>query len=174
MNSAAESILRKEDGLSIERGELLVHSAAQSSALRKAIRTAARIPNRPVPAAPDVLAVPRRSGARPYLLWLAPFVAGTLLDQQDLRVAVFIVDLNAKSRDCKTVLQQVFGLTAAETRVAVALASGTDLTQAAEEFGVSRNTVRTQLRAIFAKTATSRQSDLVRLLAHTERIAIQE
>jgi len=96
------------------------------------------------------------------------------LDQQDLRVAVFIVDLNAKSRDCKTVLQQVFGLAAAETRVAVALASGTDLTQAAEEFGVSRNTVRTQLRAIFAKTATSRQSDLVRLLAHTERIAIQE
>jgi DNA-binding CsgD family transcriptional regulator len=38
------------------------------------------------------------------------------------------------------------------------------LTEAANAFGVSRNTVRAPLRAIFDKTDANRQSDRVRLL----------
>jgi DNA-binding CsgD family transcriptional regulator len=63
------------------------------------------------------------------------------------------------------ILAQLFGLTAAETRLALALASELTLVQAAEQFGVSFQTVRAQLRAIFAKTQTSRQAELMRLLS---------
>ena len=62
-------------------------------------------------------------------------------------------------------LQQLYGLTPAETRLALALCQGDAPTEAAQRLGVSVGTVRVQLRAIFAKTGTSRQADLIRTLA---------
>jgi DNA-binding CsgD family transcriptional regulator len=64
----------------------------------------------------------------------------------------------------EALLRDVYSLTTSEARLAVRLASGASLTGAAEMLGVTRNTVRSQLRAIFQKTATSRQSELVVLL----------
>ena len=61
-------------------------------------------------------------------------------------------------------LAAVFGLTAAETRLAAQLASGASLAEAAEKLKVSRTTVRTQLQSVFAKTETRRQADLMRVL----------
>jgi len=54
--------------------------------------------------------------------------------------------------------------THAERRLAQILAQGATLHRAAEALSVSHNTVRTQLRALLAKTGTNRQADLVRLL----------
>jgi DNA-binding CsgD family transcriptional regulator len=56
-------------------------------------------------------------------------------------------------------------LTPAEGRVAALIAQGIAPERAAERLGVSRETVRNQLRAVFAKTGTHRQSELVALLA---------
>ena len=67
---------------------------------------------------------------------------------------------------------QTFRLTPAEARLAVHLASGASLTETADEFGVTHNTVRAQLRAIFDKTETHRQSDLVRLLQRSSSLRI--
>jgi DNA-binding CsgD family transcriptional regulator len=61
-------------------------------------------------------------------------------------------------------LMQMFGLTAAEARLARALAAGETLESYAQASDLRRNTVKTQLRAIFEKTATDRQSALVRLI----------
>lgn len=61
-------------------------------------------------------------------------------------------------------LEQLFGLSRAEARLAQLLADGLSTDEAALQLGVSRNTVRSQLQAIFAKTGTNRQGDLVRLL----------
>jgi len=57
-----------------------------------------------------------------------------------------------------------WGFTRAETTLALHLAAGCSLTETAEMMGVTRNTVRTQLRALFMKTGARRQSDLVRML----------
>lgn len=46
----------------------------------------------------------------------------------------------------------------------MALAEGKTLDRVAEERGVSRETVRFQLKAIYAKTGTSRQAELARLV----------
>lgn len=62
-------------------------------------------------------------------------------------------------------LRESFGLTPAETRLAARLKDGMTLKEAAEDLGVSLNTVRNQLRAVFEKMGLSRQSDLVRALA---------
>jgi DNA-binding CsgD family transcriptional regulator len=61
-------------------------------------------------------------------------------------------------------LEQLFDLSPAEARLARLLADGLSMEEAAVHLGVSRNTVRSQLQAIFAKTGTNRQGELVRLL----------
>jgi DNA-binding CsgD family transcriptional regulator/PAS domain-containing protein len=60
--------------------------------------------------------------------------------------------------------QRLWGLTRAEAVLAQHLADGSSLSEAADMLGVSINTVRTQVRALFAKTETRRQSELVRAL----------
>jgi DNA-binding CsgD family transcriptional regulator len=58
-----------------------------------------------------------------------------------------------------------FDLTPAESQLAVSLAKGMSVNEVAIARGVSIETVRSQVKSIFAKTGTSQQSDLVSLLA---------
>jgi DNA-binding CsgD family transcriptional regulator len=62
-------------------------------------------------------------------------------------------------------LHQLFGLTAAEAGVALALVAGRSAEEIAAERRVSVPTVRTQIRQILAKTGALHLRDLMRLLA---------
>lgn len=64
-------------------------------------------------------------------------------------------------------LGSMFDLTPAEARVASALMTGAALESIATQHRVSLGTVRTQLRAIYEKTCTHRQAQLVALLHAT-------
>lgn len=57
-----------------------------------------------------------------------------------------------------------FGATAAEARLAQSLLEGRSLTEIAELKGVSRHTVRNQMRALLQKSGTRDQSDFIRLM----------
>ena len=59
---------------------------------------------------------------------------------------------------------RAFDLTRAEARLAALVAAGTTPDGAARRLGVGRETVRSQLKAVFAKTGTHRQSELAALL----------
>lgn len=63
------------------------------------------------------------------------------------------------------VLQGLFDLTPAESRVARAVAQAQRIDAIALAHGVSRETVRTQVAAVLAKTGLKRQVDLVSLLS---------
>lgn len=65
----------------------------------------------------------------------------------------------------RTILMQTFDLTQAEAHVASLLASGRSLDDAAKLLAISKDTARSHLKAIFAKTATHRQGELVALLS---------
>jgi DNA-binding CsgD family transcriptional regulator len=58
-----------------------------------------------------------------------------------------------------------YGLTQAEAKVALAASSGLSIPETANRLGLSPNTIKTHLRRIFAKTGTSRQTELARLMA---------
>ena len=64
-------------------------------------------------------------------------------------------------------LRVIYQLTAAEARLAKLLVSGDSLAVIADRLGVSHNTVRNQLKSIFSKTGTNRQSELVGLILST-------
>jgi DNA-binding CsgD family transcriptional regulator len=56
------------------------------------------------------------------------------------------------------------GITRAEARLASMLADGISLEEVAEALLVSIQTVRSQLKSVFAKTGVTRQAELVALL----------
>jgi len=68
-----------------------------------------------------------------------------------------------RSRECALV--EAFGLTPAEARVAMLVAAGMGAKEIAQRTGATHHTVRFQLKAIFRKTGTSRQSQLARLIS---------
>ena len=71
-------------------------------------------------------------------------------------------------------LYAVFGLTPAECRIATLLAEGLSLKQIADAQGTQHETVRKQLRAIYQKTSTNRQPELVRLLLHLPQTSVHD
>ena len=58
----------------------------------------------------------------------------------------------------------LYGLTQAEVKLVELLCDGWSLEEAATQRGVTMNTARSQLKQIFFKTGTGRQSELVRLV----------
>jgi DNA-binding CsgD family transcriptional regulator len=64
-----------------------------------------------------------------------------------------------------TLIQGLFDLTPAEARIAQAIVSGLQVKEIAKRHGVSMGTVRLQVKSVLAKTGTSRQLELVRLLS---------
>lgn len=64
----------------------------------------------------------------------------------------------------KATLRQVFGLTPAEAELADALLRHGSLNGCAKSSGRGYETLRTQLKALFAKTQTNRQAELIRRL----------
>ncbi len=80
-------------------------------------------------------------------------------------VLCLIVPLDQRRMATAQQLMQLFGLSAAEARLARALVSGETLECYATESGLKIPTVKSQLRSVFEKTGTDRQAALVRLIA---------
>lgn len=86
-------------------------------------------------------------------------------NMRDAAVLVTIVNLTGEIAVPAARVMNSFGLTAAEAKIALALASGASVPEAAATLGLSTNTVKTHLRKVFAKTGTSRQAELARVLS---------
>ena len=86
-------------------------------------------------------------------------------EDQPSRTLLVLLDLDECLRPDPELLRQVFHLTNAEARLAARLACGACLEEIAEAHGISIGTARAQLKAIFAKTQTSRQAELAVLIS---------
>jgi DNA-binding CsgD family transcriptional regulator len=87
----------------------------------------------------------------------------------DHTATILLIDLDVFSAPNPTTLKRLFGLTFAECRLAFHLAQGRTPKEVARLLGVSRATIGSQLGALFSKTHTKRQAELVALLG---RIAL--
>ena len=83
----------------------------------------------------------------------------------ECQVLLVLVDPEKRSRPPEAVLRATFQLTAAEARLASRLASGQAIETVAEELGIAKETIRHQLKSVFAKTGVHRQAALVALMA---------
>src|SRR5262249_17735737 len=87
------------------------------------------------------------------------------LSLPDAAVLLFIIDPANRAGIPLPWVMDGYGLTPAEARVALAASSGLTVPETAYQLGLSRNTIKTHLRKVFAKTGTSRQTELARLMA---------
>jgi DNA-binding CsgD family transcriptional regulator len=86
------------------------------------------------------------------------------LDDDEARVVLVLSDSNQQRAMASQVLQDAYGLTAAETRVATGLARGHTQDELGEALFVSLATIKTHTQHIYRKIGVSRQVDLVRLV----------
>lgn len=81
-------------------------------------------------------------------------------------MVVCISDLEKGGSIPEQTLRELFLLTPAEARVAMALFEGFSPKEAAANLALSVNTVRVHMASIFHKTGTTRQSEFLRLMMH--------
>jgi len=79
-------------------------------------------------------------------------------------VALFVINIRSRSDCALSAIAECFGLTRAETRTLHHFVKGGTVAEAAHALAVSENTVKTHLQNIFAKTRSSRQAQLVKLV----------
>ncbi len=170
INRAAQAIVARNDGLaSVDRG-LVAATQAETAALRRLIAQATQTSQGRGLHPGGALALSRPSMLRPLSVLVAPLgrkAAGANdLDLGRMRPAavVFVSDPEARQETPAALLARLYGLTPAEARLAEALAGGGPLTAAAERLGIGRETARSQLKQVYAKTGTHRQAELARLL----------
>ena len=157
------------DGL-IGRGFFLRHGRIGSdfpqaeSELAAAIHRAVHFEASSDPSAPIVL--PRHNGRRPLIAHVAPLFGAAEEALLLARAIVLLTDLeDGPPPPSTSVIQRVFGLTPAEARLAARIASGETLNDSADAEGITRETARSRIKAIFEKTGTRRQTELALLIA---------
>ena len=162
-NPLAERLLRAKDGIRVAGGQIGVGQRAAAERLTALVRAAADAAAGRGTASGGTLAI-ARPDRLPLTLLVAPFRPAREGLGAPLPAAVlFVRDPEAASPTALS-LQGLFGLTAAEAAVAVALAQGRAAEDLAGRLGVSLNTVRTHIKNVLAKTGTSRQAQLVALI----------
>jgi DNA-binding CsgD family transcriptional regulator len=109
--------------------------------------------------------VVRRLSKRPLLLRVLPVDGAARSPFVGASALLVFSDLHSEAGLCVNLLSQVFGLSPAEARLAAALADGLSPEQAARKLGIAKATVRSQLKGVFSKTETHRQSELVAVLS---------
>jgi DNA-binding CsgD family transcriptional regulator len=160
-NREAERLIKAADGL-CSKGEQLSAVGGFGRALEQLVHRAAS-PDLTLRSGGSMSIVnPRRDA--PLSLTVAPLRPERFGAAPAGWVLVCATDLAREVKAPDALLRQVFGLTAAEARVALALFEGANPRDIAVRLGVSFNTVRNQMTRIFEKTQTHKQSDLVRLI----------
>ncbi len=155
-NLAARRLMAMRDGLfSTANGELVPSAtSARAAFTRMLAQCCLRLPG-----TGHRLSLDRPSGKPALLVDILPSPqAGTG------GCIMVVTDPAAEPKDVVSKMRDFFGLTKAEARLAAALAHGKRLQEVAEDFSVSINTIKTQLRSIMMKTNTFNQSDIIRIV----------
>ena len=161
-NAAAEALFGEPDGLCVVGGRLAATSPPAARRLEALIACAACADGSRREAGSMGLKTPSRR--LPLSLIVTPLRSDRSLGPRAASVLVCVADLEAQLSLPERQLRDIFGLTPAETRLALALLKGADLREAAQSFGISRDTARNQLTSIFAKTDVNRQTELIQLM----------
>ncbi len=164
MNAQAERLVAAADGVTIRAGRLNLAVIHETEVLRQLLKTTFSGSVEPGSPPGGVMRVTRPSGASAFDLLVAPVperITGIGLNHD--HAAVFIRDPTTRLTTPLAWLRSVFNLSPAEAKLMHALLDGASLGELVQQWGVGKETLRSQLRAIFAKTGTNSQADLVRL-----------
>lgn len=165
-NAVADALTARGSVLSAQNGRLRVGSLTMTQQIGAAIAEMARLQSSEADPRHYVsFALPDPERLHPLTLIIRPGPPYGPVSAPLKRTALLVLRDPARPAMLPVEdLERLFGLSPAEARLATRLADGDGLDEAAHLLGISRNTARSQLQSIFAKTGVNRQGDLVRLL----------
>lgn len=159
LNAAASALLGPD--MRVSGGRLRLADRRAQAALEQLCDRARSTPDSvALPTEPIAVRRPRRP---PLVIRPLPVSGPARAPFLGARLLLVISDLGAAPAAPGERLAAVFRLSPAEARLAGHLLEGRSLDRCADALGVSRETVRAQLKAIFSKTETHRQGELIAL-----------
>jgi DNA-binding CsgD family transcriptional regulator len=162
-NGAAEEVFGHD--LIVRQGQLIARDPASNQRLQTLIQRSVRSETSSAAMRVSI----KRMNASPLLVE-ALHVSSGISELFYNNTAVLMIE-GARTRHSlsATEIREAFALTHAEAKLAVLVGSGHEVSQAAAELGIGKETARSQLKSVFAKTGTHRQAKLVSLLAPYRR-----
>lgn len=164
VNTAAEAIF--DNDLKIKDRRLFVRDIEARALLKESLDSLRTSP-RPSPLTTEPVIV-QRQDKLPVIVRIWPCRLGADSPTQNVRAILTLNALGPRPGPPAAILAKTFGLTPSEAKLACIIARGAPPHIAARELNISRETARNQLKSIFAKTDTHRQSELVALLLQVE------
>jgi DNA-binding CsgD family transcriptional regulator len=160
-NRAAAAMLEAQWPIHAAHGELRTRLPQATAALKKAVA----VRTEPAIGALGIgVPLPQPDGD-PAHIHVLPLKTGTVRPRLAPRAsaALFITTREGGGGPPAEAIAAIFDLTLAEIRTVERLLAGRSPAEIADDLGLALPTVRTHLAKIFAKTGTSRQSDLILL-----------
>ena len=160
-NDVAESILRDSNAMSIRDNQLVVKNKTDSQNLIKARQSA-------LSGVKNVSVVISETNSGPLTIHV---IRSNSVDLKKSYCTLLLTAGSWQVELSEQELKEKYKMTPAEIRLSKYLVQGLTLAEIADEIGVRIHTVRNQLKSIFSKTGTSRQSELVSRLLSSQTIS---
>jgi DNA-binding CsgD family transcriptional regulator len=167
LNKSARHVIQRNDGLRLTSSRLLESSGGKvsSSSLDAWLTQMQHV------AAVDQLhfldgyqVVREKAGQYIVQCSAVTDTSGWEVDGTFVKYVAFIHDPSALKLPDAELLTTIYGLTKAQSRVALELAAGASYKDAAAKLHMSEETIRSHVKEIYPKTRVNKQADLVRLI----------
>jgi DNA-binding CsgD family transcriptional regulator len=164
MNQLAVSCIEKRDGLLLKGAVLTASNTNEDAKLKLIILGAVSVGMTTTHTVPGgALTISRQRSQRPLHLVVLPVPENR--ESMGIPCAlVFVSDSTALPKSRATLMQMIYGLTPTEARFADFLLEGLTVRDVADRLGITIETARFHLKRVLAKTATHRQTELMRLM----------
>ena len=163
-NAAGRKMLERADVLSIRQNRLIATTNAATDELA-ALFSAAADGDAALGTSGISVSLDDRNGER-YVAHVLPLTGGQRSGTHAAAVAaLFLHRANLDIVEPPEAMAKAYGLTLSELRVLMAIVHVGGVPETAEALGIAETTAKTHLHRVFAKTGTSRQAELVKLVA---------
>lgn len=168
-NRTAQELLQAHDGLDLTSSGVLRTLTGSGPELTEFVKRALKTEYMGESGSGDaVLAVQRPSGKTALTLLVRPVekrsTNGTSMEPAAL---VFILDPGLPVEARESEMNDLFGLTSSEARLANLLMEGKTLDECCHELSIRKSTGRTHLKHLFEKVGVKRQTELIAVLLKT-------
>lgn len=171
-NDAARELVDKGDGLALKFGRFIFANVTIQGEFERVVRRALQSIGKDIPAQPQVVRVPRRGPGSPYAVSVIPLTSSSdrAVLPDGAGCLVLIYDLERPAELAVDRLAWFYRLTPAEVRVAEAVYRMGSVDATAADLSLTRNTVRSHLKSLYAKFGVASLGQLMQRLANSTRL----
>ena len=164
-NRAARAMATRKDGFTLRHNRLEPLHGDHNRAFQKLLGGALGAIADPHARRAGTMRLARTDGAKDYIVMVTPMPQLQTVHTRSIpRVCITIRDPTAAPQQPLAMLQELYGLTGAEVRVAQRLFAGQTPEKAACSLNIKISTARSHIAQIFHKTDVRRQSELIGLV----------